>query len=196
MENQKENDNIIAIDKTFTNNEGKGDYAKWRAKGSSGFRTRSLFADVLGDMALDGAKEAPFWLSRNHKDDGRPVMREHYIMSGDPTGYQTAIKFLGCYEHWEAMVDRCPWFREALAKWKVELQTRQKAAAVQKILDIALSDSSQSLAAAKYIATMDYEKTLDRGRPSKAEIKGELKRQVKLLEDDADDAARIGVEIK
>jgi len=136
MENLKENDNIIDISKTFTNNEGKGDYAKWRAKGSAGFLTRSLFADVMDSFMMQGGDEAPFWLERNHKDDGRPVMREHFILSGDPTGYQTAVKFLGCYEHWEVMEKRCPWFREALSKWKIELQTRQKALAIQKILDI------------------------------------------------------------
>ena len=175
------------------NHEGKGDYAKWRARGGAGFLTRSLFADVMQDMQIPDSDSAPFWLNRNYLGDKRPVMREHFIVSMDPTGYETAIKFLGCYEHWAVMEKRCPWFRDSLELWKQEIKARQKALAIQKILDIAVGETSQALAAAKYIATADYDKEDGRGRPSKAEVKGELKRQIKLVEEDEEDAKRIGL---
>lgn len=176
-----------------TNHEGKRDYAKYRAKGQAGYLTRSLFADVMEAFVIPGSEEAPFWLERNYLGDNRPVMREHFLLSMDPTGYKTAIEFLGCYEHWEVLVSRCSWFRNPLERWTREVKARQKASAIEKIMEIALGESSQSLAAAKYIATADYDKLDGRGRPTSAELKGELKRQVKIAEEEADDMARIGL---
>ena len=91
------------------------------------------------------------------------------------------------------MLEKCSWFREAHDKWQKELRMREKSQAIKKIKEIAESDSSQALAASKYLATADYDKKDSRGRPSKAEIKGELKRSVRLIEEDAADGERIGI---
>lgn len=178
-----------------TNSEGKPDYAQFRSRGKVGFQTRSLFADVMESFMMQDADKAPYWFERRLTKDSRPCMRDHYITVMDPTGYKTAIKFLGCYEHWETMVERCAWFREALARWDRELHTKQKSRAVDKIREIAEGDSTQALAAAKYLATADYNKLDGRGRPSAAEVKGKLKEQVEMLEADREDLERMGISV-
>ena len=95
----------------------------FKSAGKSGWRTRSLFADVCRSFNMKEEEvEAPYWLERNLDNDDRPIMRTHFIVSEDPTGYETAIKFFGNYEHWETMLEKCSWFREAHDKWQKELR--------------------------------------------------------------------------
>lgn len=161
-------------------------------KASNGWFTRSMFADIMMKGSMSNPEIAPYWLERNLDGDKRLVMRDHFIATMDPTGYKTAIKFLGNYEHWEVLMG-VEWFRSSVEKWVQEVKARQKSLAIEKIMDIALSDTSQSLAAAKYIATADYDKKDGRGRPSAAEVKGELKKAIQVADEDKDDMARIGL---
>jgi hypothetical protein len=162
----------------------------------SGFRTRGLFIDVQRHLRdKEECDNAPYWLERRNitKDDTRPVFKEHYLASLDPTGYETAIKYLGSYEHWEYMLKNCSWFRDAVEGWKGELQARLKSKAIAKIQEIAFSEDRQALAAAKYLATHDYDKVDGRGRPSKEELRGNLKEAIEATEADKADMERMGL---
>lgn len=171
----------------------------WKAlRSPTGYRTRSLFADVQRHLRQpEDYNSSPYWLERKNytEDDPRPVMKEHYIASMDPTGYETALKFLGSYDHWEYMIKNCAWFREAVADWKQILEARIKSKAIAKIQEIAFSEDKQALGAAKYLATLDYEKTDGRGRPSTAEKTGKLKEAIMIAEAEREDMERIGLSV-
>lgn len=117
--------------------------------------------------------------------------RTTFLAEGDPTGYKWAMKYLGDWHHWKKLMN-CPWFREAYDVWMEEFKASLRAEALDNIRAIASGGSSQALAAAKYLATYDWEKAT-KGRPSKAEIAGELKRQVRMMEEQDEDAERIGL---
>ena len=161
-------------------------------------RTRSLFADVAKDYNLSQEEldNAPYWLERSIYTDKRPVMKEFFLLEEDPTGYSTAIKFFGSYDHWLMMMRNSTWFREAVERLKEELYIRLKSKSVKRIAEIAFNpEDRQSLAAAKYLATADYDKSDGRGRPSKAEVTGKLKEAVQIAEADKEDMERIGLRL-
>lgn len=168
-------------------------------KGPKGYRTRSLFVDICTtDPRLkERVDEAVYYLGvKEDRSDPRPSVREHFILSMDPTGYETAVQFFGTYEHWEFMYSNCPWFKKEVDIWKNEIFAKMKSMAIKKIKDIAYSeDDKQALAAAKYLATREYDKEDTRGRPSKAEITGKLKEAVQIADADREDMERIGLRL-
>lgn len=116
-----------------------------------------------------------------------------FIELMDPTGYLWAQKYLESWEHWERLL-RAPWFQEAVETWVRELKLKLKSEAIQKVREIASGSSPQSLPASKYLATADWEETRNvRGRPSKEELRGKLKENVRLIEEEREDAKRIGL---
>ena len=115
-----------------------------------------------------------------------------FVALRDPTGRLWAERYLGSWEHWTRL-EEASWFSERLSKWRDEIDTIFTSEAIQRVREIAAGESSQALAASKYLAEKGWQKT--RGRPSKAEINGELKRQVKIIEAHEEDAERIGLKI-
>lgn len=156
-------------------------------KGESGaFLTRGLFYEA------DGFYDPNAVFSFKGKE-GYIDARKTFVELDDPTGYQWAVKYLGSVEHWERLV-RCSWFKEQLAEWVAEIELKAKSEAIRRLKEIAAGESAQAISAAKYLATLDYNKGA-RGRPSKNEIQGELKRQAALLEEQESDAERIGLKV-
>lgn len=169
-----------------------------KTRGPTGYRTRSMFIDVQRSLReKEDYENAPYWLERRNytEDDTRPVLKEAYIAEMDPTGYRVALKFFGSFEHWLFMLENCVWFREAVANWKTELEHKLKAMAIAKIQEIAFSEDKQALAAAKYLATKDYDKEDGRGRPSNAEVKGHLRTAIQIADADREDMERIGLKL-
>jgi hypothetical protein len=118
--------------------------------------------------------------------------RKTFVELGDPTGYKWAIKYLGDYEHWKFLM-RCTWFREAYDVWVNELKMKLRSEAMDVIRRTAEEGQpAQALVAAKYLASFEWEKA-SRGRPSKAELTGELKRAAQALEEEEADWQRIKV---
>lgn len=113
--------------------------------------------------------------------------KDTYISLGDPTGYQWAIKYLHGWQHWLRLIS-LSWFKDAVELWNSELEAKMQMTAVKKIEDISRSGSPTAFAAAKYIAGQEWRKAASkRGRPSKAEVEGNLTlatRQAQELEDD------------
>jgi len=119
--------------------------------------------------------------------------RKTFIEEGDSSGYKWAIKYLGDWEHFVFLSER-DFFKTALAKWRNELNLKMTAEAIDRIKAIAESDDKQALVANKYLAERPWEKVgSTRGRPSKAEIQGALKQAVKIVEQEDEDMARIGL---
>ena len=116
-----------------------------------------------------------------------------FLELNDPTGYKWALKYLGNYEHYKVLT-KCTWFQKALDTWMDELKTKLKSEAIEKVSQIAQGASPQALPAAKYLASAEWEKaTSGRGRPSKEELRGELKKAIEKLTIEEEDAQRIGL---
>lgn len=120
-------------------------------------------------------------------------VRASFIELRDPTGYKWADKYLKDYKHFEKLME-APWFSSVFKALQKELKEILKSEAIQKIIQIASEDSPQALQAAKYIASAEWEKaTSGRGRPSKEELRGELKRAADQVYQESEDAERIGL---
>lgn len=165
---------------------------------SNQYYTRSLFLEQWEALVEDQreGKTPTFTLSRD--EPGYINARTTFLSLNDPTGYLWAKQYLnGSYEHWQKLV-KCSWFREALEDWVLELKMRLRVAALEVVRSIAFgevdSPPATVLAAARYLAEAGWEQreTAGRGRPSKEEISGELKRQLKTLSEEQSDIERIG----
>ena len=167
--------------------------SKFRA-GNNNLKTRSLFAD--GEKAGPGGWEtdysgALYWLYS--KDDERPFMKDEFLKLKDPTGVKFANKFFEDWEHLQYLL-KAKWFRECWDSWQSELKATLKQEALEVIKTIMTEGSTQSFAAAKFIATSEYEqegKTSKRGRPSKEEVQGELKNALKAATQTEEDYNRM-----
>jgi len=121
--------------------------------------------------------------------------RKTFVEMGDPTGYKWAMTYLGHFAHWEKLM-QAPWFVTEYESWKRELQAKQKSEAFQAIKETAGEPGPQRYLAAKYIAAQEYDKPASgRGRPSKSELQGELRRAVDKLSQEDADAQRMGLEV-
>lgn len=189
---------------TKTNKDGITKTERWdkfRAQGALGWRTVSLFADVIQRSDPSQMPDAPFWLERNKLGDERPCFRDHFLHYGDPTGNKVALKFLGSQEHWDLMMNKSPWFKEAIDRWKHELEVKTTAEALSRITEImkdAETKDATALACAKFLVDQNQKKTPakpgtinTRGRPSKAEVTGEKKRMAQLASETEEDYLRI-----
>ncbi len=153
--------------------------------------TRQLFWEMQRNLKEeDRLIDPPFYLSTPHA--GSLSARDTWVECGDPTGYKWAMTYLGSWVHYEKLLD-CSWFVVHLEDWKRELDIKRTSEAVDKVRLIATGDSSQSLAANKYLAERGWEKT--RGRPSKAEIRGELLKATQKIEEHEQDMERIGLRV-
>lgn len=157
--------------------------------------TRSLFheevRDTPKDLQLDFDPPFSLYLER----PGMVCFRTSFVALMDPTGYQWAMKYLGDWEHWKALM-KSRWFQDAYNVAMEEMKMKVRSDALKTISEISqTAPPAQALVAAKYLAGFEWEKG-GRGRPSKAEITGELKRQAALLTEEDADAERIGIKLK
>ena len=162
------------------------------------FFTVGLFADAL---TCPDRESAPFTLLADKP--GKVSVRRTFVEMNDPTGYKWAMKYLDSYQHWENLM-KLDWFKEAYNVWMRELHAKMRSDAILKIQHIANDEEtsdSQRLAASKYLAERPYEQAdlnkaeKKRGRPSKAEVRGELKKAVKMDAETAAEFERVGLKL-
>lgn len=130
-------------------------------------------------------------------------LRKMYIHSMDPTElYFVEEAFDGNWAQWRKIKNspgltqhfqrpnaEYPWHEE----WAMELETRIRARGIKIIVETAEGDEKNSFSAAKWLAEGQWKNK--RGRPSKNEVKRELKRQSMTNADDEEDFARMeGIE--
>lgn len=155
--------------------------------------TRSLFYEQFVLYPQQCNYEPRFTLG--YDIPGLVNARQTFIELRDPTGYKWAIKYLGSWDHWTYLL-RSPWFQEAYEEWLQELKTIFKMEAIDRIKEIASEGSAQSFLASKYLASAEWEKAVrGPGAPSKAEMKGELKKAVQALTWEEEDAKRMGLKV-
>lgn len=157
------------------------------------YLTRQLFQEEAWKSKNVGnglVIEAPFSL---YGKEGYIDFGEHYVESEDPTGYTTAKELLGDWHHWEFLMKR-PWFREAKEYWDKEMKVRLESKAIAQIKEHALQGDSRALQASKFLHSVAQtvgQKKTSRGRPTAAEVEGNLKQETKELSEVLEDAARI-----
>lgn len=153
--------------------------------------TRTLFDVVPGNHGEPEYYEPIFTLYDDK--EGLVNVRKTFVELGDPTGYKWAMAYLDSWEHWR-ILEKCSWFRKALETWRDELAAKVQAEALDIIREIAQRQGDkQSLPAARFLAQRAWEKGSVRGRPSKAELTGELKRAAQAISEEDEDLKRIGL---
>ncbi len=161
-------------------------------RASNGWLTEALFWDRMVIKTEETRKYKPRF-TLNHDKDGYINARKSFVELGDPTGYKWAMEYLGDWMHYLALC-KCKWFKEALVGWQEELRIKVQSEALDVIRKVAASDDKQAAVAARYLAEYGWEKKPStRGRPSKAELQGELKKAVEVLSVEDEDAKRIGL---
>lgn len=159
------------------------------------YRTKSLFIEMESEYG-----EPMFTLSKPREGliDGKGT----FIELGDPSGYLWAVKYLESYQHFERLM-QAGWFQKHFDTWVRELHAKTRAEALDNIRNIALMSESdvQRLSASKYLAERPYEisdlkkEGTKRGRPSKAELKGELKKYAKVSEQTREEFERVDLQL-
>lgn len=159
--------------------------------GQNKWRTESLFWDIWTTRSPEYRVGTPvFSLYRDRP--GLINARTTFVEVGDMTGYRWAIKYLGDWEHWEALIKRS-WFKKALETWRAELAVKLQSEALDVIQRIAQTEGHRSaLPAARYLHELEKQ-SRGRGRPTQLAIDTELKREVERRSVEDDDASRIGL---
>jgi hypothetical protein len=162
----------------------------YRLRGNNGsLLTISLFYEpatqvMPGQLAAD--QKPVFSLSER---DGYVSARLTFLEERDPTGVTWAEKWLEGVNHLNRLL-QADWFREAFEVWQSECEQLLQSEALDKIRTISNSSSPAAFQAAKYLAGKDWKKN-SRGRPSKAELAGALKKEVDRMSAEDHDLARI-----
>lgn len=155
--------------------------------------TEALFWDTASNKPKDRWPIEPVF-SLNDERPGLINCRTTFVALKDPTGRKWALTYLGDWNHWLRLW-KCRWFRDAYDGWIAELNLQLKSEAISKAIEIMHGENgAQALAAAKFIATQEYDRT-PRGRPSKAEVEGELKKAAEALTVEDEDLKRIGLQV-
>lgn len=156
--------------------------------------TQSLFWDMWVSLSPGNRHSDPVFTFDSDRlgPTGVPLInfKRTFVELGDPTGYLWAMEYLGSYDHLLYLLER-DWFSSVFQEALEELQTKMRASALKRIVEIASTspNESQALAASKYLAERGWEKGKV-GRPEK--VPAPLKREIDIVESDA---ARLGLTV-
>lgn len=174
----------------------------FKNENSNTWKTRTMFVDILTKSQMSSQPRyvdydsslCPYWLSERWVEgDPRPILRELFIELRDMTGTKLAKKHLGGWQHLAHLM-KSPWFKAEWDKWQEELFMEIQADSLDKIAEIAAQEGATALSAAKFLANKEWEKAATskkRGRPSKEEVDGALKQEVKKVSDARKDYERM-----
>lgn len=122
-----------------------------------------------------------------------PSAKQIFVLSNSE--YEGAMKLVGSMEHWNMLLD-CDWFVNgkekdasftSLTQWKKEQQDRIASLAQTHLLEAAMAGNVTAIKALLYGNSAGPK----RGRPSKEEVKGELKKQTREEQSVQSDKDRI-----
>lgn len=151
------------------------------------FRTQSLFKEMNSD------KKYPAYFTLKDQDvDGMISMRRVYLEISDPVEYETAQVLLGDYKHWQVLCSR-DWFKEHVEQWRLELEAKLDSEAVRALRKTTNDDKSTSRASCARTMLEKPWRTKQslRGRPSKDEQAGYLKRASEEISEIEEDRKRL-----
>lgn len=160
------------------------------------FRTQSLFWEHRHE-----SYPAHFTTKRHAIErDGKKYISlyEKYMEIADPTEYQVAIRLLGSWDHWQALLGS-KWFQELVTEWRSELRVKMESQRYFEMIEV-LENGNTSAQAATHATKWLAERYTPaeqkrRGRPTKEEKVAHLKDATRDAQDLAADAARIGMKV-
>jgi len=147
------------------------------------YLTQGLFYEVEYDHTF-----AQFTLASNDKEvAGRtyPSIKRLFLEMEDITEYEFALKYFVDFPHWQKICNNAT-LRKHIDAWRVELELKLRARALKNLVGQA---EKGNFNAAKYIAGKEWEHK--RGRPSKQEREGVLKKEAALRSELEGDASRV-----
>lgn len=112
-----------------------------------------------------------------------PSLKKLYLEHGDPVEYSFARKYLYDWPHWQRLCNNAIVGRH-IETWRAELALSLQADGIASLINLAVEKDSYQ--ASKWLADRGWE-TKERGRPSKEEIEGELKRRADEKSEFSDD---------
>jgi len=151
------------------------------------YRTESLFLETARSN-----KFAPVFTLKDYDHRGLPSLKRLYLEIADPTEYQTAIKLLGSFKHWQRLMS-CQWMEPHIKEWRVELETALESEHIKHLVEISQNPKNASrVTATKLLLEKPWRKigTL-RGRPSSEEKEGYLRQAAKEETETDQDHQRI-----
>jgi len=110
---------------------------------------------------------------KKYKGKTYPSLKKLYLEHGDPKEYSFARKYLHDWNHWQRLCKNAVVGRH-IEQWRSELSLSLVSEGVMCLIDLAVNEGSYQ--AAKYLADQGWDKG-ERGRPSKEEVEGELKKR-------------------
>lgn len=161
------------------------------------FQTKGLFLETTSVEEREMYETKWTLKEQDHLFNGKTYisLKRIFLEMEDVTEYDFALATLGSFLHWETLC-KSPWFKEHIDQWRKELNLKLKAKGMRSIIKAATVDENLSFQAMKYLADNQYiEKGSKRGRPSKEEIKAELKKEAEANKVFLDDAERIGLNL-
>lgn len=157
------------------------------------FRTKSLFIETPHDSY------PAFFTTKSYDFTKGGVtyfsLYKKYIEIADPTEYQVGIKLFGSWEHWQ-VITKSKWFTDLITPWRLELQVMMESSRYHEMKGHIANDpgSPSAIQASKWLAERYGSKaTAKRGRPTKAEKEGHLKRIAEDEKELEEDMQRIGL---
>ena len=133
---------------------------------SQGLFLEERYNTDMAVFTLDGE-------DKEYKGKLYPSLKKLYLEHGDPMEYSFARKYLFDWGHWQRMCKNA-FLKPHIEEWRKELELSLVSEGVAALIDLALNKDSYQ--AAKFLADRGWDKS-ERGRPSKEEVEGELKRR-------------------
>lgn len=130
----------------------------------------------LAVYTLDGA-------DKEYKGRTYPSLKRLYLEEGDPEEYLFATKYLFDWPHWQRLCKNAVVGRH-IEEWRNELALSLKSEGIATLVNLAVNENSYQ--AAKWLADEGWVKN-KRGRPSKEEVEGHLKKKAEEDEKFASD---------
>lgn len=156
------------------------------------WRTLSLFEETCDDPA----KYPPLFTLKDSDTASCVSLKERYLDCRDLSEYKFANIYLGGWDHWEKLCNSWE-FKPHLELWRTELRLKLRAEALDKLIELSEGDGPSALnASVKLLQELNGSvETPKRGRPSKEEKDGYLKKVARDSATIAKDAERLGLKV-
>lgn len=144
---------------------------------------------------VEGDKSTVVYTLKREDHLGYPSLYRLYMAYSDPTEYQFATNHLDGWSHWEEL-SAADWFQPYISEWRRELEVKLRSDALVKILAVSKDETnSNSYHANKYLLDGSWKPAegKKRGRPTKDEVRSEIKAQAALKTQIDEDAKRLGI---
>lgn len=161
--------------------------------GRGRWRTMSLFLETSYGKEWTSKSMTPLYTLKDHDYQGLPSLKRLYLESCDLTEYMVATTCLGGWAHWQVLTN-LKWFQDYVVLWREELEVKLRSDALRTVATDAVSETKSSVTSAKWIASGEY-KEKKRGKPSKAEIDAETRRQSAIDKQLNEHAEAIGLSL-